>query len=86
MRRSDHIRPHGPQMQTHFANGWGVSIIDFGGRDLELAVLKDGRLHYANPVAQGDTRGWLTEKEVRELTSEVASWSEDQTFPDWEEE
>ena len=73
-------------MQYNFASGWGVSIIDFGGRDLELAVLKDGRLHYANPVAQGDTRGWLTEKEVRELTSEVASWSEDQVFPDWEEE
>lgn len=77
-------------MQTHFANGWGVSIIGFGyGADeglLELAVLKDGRLHYANPISMGDVRGWLTDKEVRELTSEVASWSEDQVFPDWEEE
>ena len=72
-------------MQTHFANGWGVSIVE-SYRGTELAVLRDGVMHYDNSVAQGDTRGWLTDEEVRELTSEVASWSEDQTFPDWEEE
>jgi len=74
--------------KTYFANGWGVSIIEFAfSRGTELAVIgPDGEMHYDNPVAQGDTRGWLTDEEVRELTSEVASWSEDQTFPDWEEE
>ena len=80
----------GHRMQTHFDNGWGVSVIDFGRGSAdglsELAVLKDGELHYENPVANGDTRGWLTDEEVRKLISEVASWSEDQTFPDWEEE
>mgnify|MGYP000043965239 CR=1 FL=1 len=82
-------RPYGPQMsKTYFANGWGVSIIEFAfSRGTELAVIgPDGEMHYDNPVAQGDTRGWLTDEEVRELTSEVASWSEDQTFPNWEEE
>lgn len=77
-------------MQLNFANGWGVSIIDFGyGAEeglSELAVLKDGRLHFENPVARGDVRGWLTDDDVGELTSEVKSWSPDQTFPEWEEE
>lgn len=77
-------------MQLNFANGWGVSIIDFGyGAEeglSELAVLKDGRLHYANPVSMGDVRGWLTDDEANKLASEVESWSPDQTFPEWEEE
>tara|TARA_Y100000589_G_scaffold41516_1_gene34890 strand:+ start:287 stop:541 length:255 start_codon:yes stop_codon:yes gene_type:complete len=77
-------------MQLNFANGWGVSIIDFGyGSDeglLELAVLKDGHLHYANPVAQGDVCGWLTGDEADKLASEVESWTQDQVFPDWEDE
>ena len=62
-------------MQLNFANGWGVSIIDFGyGSDeglLELAVRKDGRLHYANPVSMGDVRRWLTDDEANKLASEV---------------
>ena len=77
-------------MQLNFANGWGVSIIDFGyGADeglLELAVLKDGNLHYANPVSMGDVRGWLTAERANDLASEVQSWTQDQTFPDWEDE
>ena len=77
-------------MQYNFANGWGVSIIGFGyGADeglLELAVLKDGHLHYANPVSMGDVRGWLTAERANDLASEVQSWTQDQTFPDWEDE
>ena len=76
--------------RLNFANGWGVSIVEFGyGSDeglLELAVLKDGKLHYANPVAQDDVCGRLTEDEVSKLISEIESWSNDQTFPEWEEE
>jgi hypothetical protein len=37
----------------------------------ELAVLKDGELHYDNPVAKGDVRGYLTEAGVEELGSAV---------------
>jgi len=77
-------------MQYNFASGWGVSIIDYGyGSDeglLELAVLKDGDLHYANPVSMGDVRGWLTDDEAMKLASEVESWTRDQVFPDWEDE
>ena len=72
-------------MQTKFANGWGVSIITFGyGSDeglLELAVFDlNGRIHYDNPVANGDVVGWLTEAEADALAKEVASWRPDQ-FP-----
>lgn len=77
-------------MQYNFANGWGVSIIDFGyGSDeglLELAVLKDGNLHYANPVSKGDVCGWLTNDEAIKLASEVESWAQGQVFPEWEDE
>jgi hypothetical protein len=74
-------------MQLNFANGWGVSIIDHAfSRGLELAVLKDGRLHYANPVACGDTQGWLTDEQVEQLVAEVSSWKQDQIFPEWEDE
>ena len=72
-------------MQTHFANGWRVSIIcsefSYGGKDglFELAVLdKNGRLHYDNPVSNGDVCGWLTEAEAQALADEVASWQPDQ--------
>ena len=77
-------------MRLNFANGWGVSVIDFGyGAEeglSELAVMKGGRLHYANPVARGDVRGWLNDEMVAALITKVESWSPDQTFPGWEEE
>lgn len=74
-------------MQLNFANGWGVSIIEHAfSRGIELAVLKDGNFHYANPVACGDTQGWLTDEQVDQLVAEVSSWKQDQVFPDWEDE
>ena len=65
---------------THtFPNGWGVSVITgygaYGG--LELAVLRDGDLHYDNPVALGDVRGYLTEDAVEALMAEIESWPDD---------
>lgn len=60
-----------------FGNGYGASVIknpcSYGSdEDLwELAVLKDGGIHYENPVAQGDVRGWLTDKEVNELLRQI---------------
>lgn len=80
-------------MRMHFENGWGVSIIcnsfSYGGNEglSELAVLdKDGRLHYANPVAKGDVRGWLDDDLVAALVAKVESWKPDQVFPEWEDE
>tara|TARA_Y100000034_G_C6847563_1_gene384093 strand:+ start:825 stop:1064 length:240 start_codon:yes stop_codon:yes gene_type:complete len=76
--------------EYNFENGWGVSIIDWGyGGDeglSELAVLRNGEMHYANPVSCGDVRGWLTDDEVTTLMEQVRSWKPDQTFPKWEEE
>ena len=66
-----------------FNNGYGASVIkthfSYGvEEDLwELAVLKDGHLHYDNPVAQGDVRGYLTDKEVNELLREIESFKEE---------
>ena len=53
-----------------FDNGWGVSVVKgpytYGGdKDLyELAVWKDEKLHYDNPVAKGDVVGYLREEDV----------------------
>lgn len=58
-----------------FDNGWGVSVITGGYGDeekpYELAVLLNGSLHYDNPVAEGDVRGYLTEEDVTELMKQV---------------
>ena len=63
-----------------FANGFGASVIknaySYGGRDdlWELAVLKNGQLHYDNEVAQGDVRGFLTDEEVNELLRQIENF------------
>lgn len=69
----------GIQSINHFPNGWGVSIIQspysFGG-DVgmyEIAVLRDGEIHYDNKISNGDVIGWLTEEKVEEIISEVQS-------------
>ena len=65
---------------------------------LELAVIKaaegnknnsvreDWYLHYKNPVAEGDVVGHLTADEVIKLAKEIASWTKDQKWEDYEEE
>ena len=56
--------------REQFDNGWGVSVVrgpyTYGGdKDLyELAVWKDGTIHYDNPVAKGDVVGYLREEDV----------------------
>jgi hypothetical protein len=53
-----------------FENGFGVSVVQspytYGGdRGLyELAVIKDGDIHYDNPVAKGDVVGYLRPEDV----------------------
>jgi hypothetical protein len=61
----------GVMSRIQFDNGYGVSVVktpySYGGdRGLyELAVLdSDGRLHYDNPVANGDVVGYLREEDV----------------------
>lgn len=53
-----------------FDNGYGVTVVKgpytYGGEKglYELAVWKDGEIHYDNPVAKGDVVGYLREEDV----------------------
>ncbi len=67
-------------MKTTFDNGFGVSVVTDGyGSDeglLELAVItEEEELHYNNEVAEGDVRGYLTQKDVDRLTQEVKQFA-----------
>ena len=67
----------GVQARMEFDNGFEVSVVKgphtYGGDKglYELAVFKDGELHYDNPVADGDVRGYLSEEEVSNLMLEI---------------
>lgn len=70
------------QATMDFDNGFGVSVV-FGeifysnGVDTyELAVMKDGELHYDNPVANGDVCGYLKKTELMKLINEVANFKD----------
>lgn len=68
---------NGIKSRIHFDNGYGASVVkheySYGGKEnlYELAVLYDGDIHYDNPVANGDVRGYLTENEVTNLLIEI---------------
>ncbi len=70
----------GEQAVLNFANGYGVSVV-FGnifysnGIDTyELAVLKNDKLDYDNPVADGDVRGHLKKDELMDLINQVKNY------------
>jgi hypothetical protein len=71
----------GVQARVAFPNGYEVSVIQgpssYGGPEglYELAVLKEGHLHYDNSVAKGDVRGYLSEDEVEKLIAEVEAFT-----------
>jgi hypothetical protein len=62
--------PYNEWARVYFDNGWGVSVVrgphTYGGENglYELAVLKDGHLHYENEMAKGDVVGWLRPEDV----------------------
>jgi hypothetical protein len=68
-----HPMGSGVQALIEFENSYGASVVRTpytygGGKGLyELAVFKDGEIHYDNPVAEGDVHGYLTEADVTEL-------------------
>lgn len=78
------LDPFGIHYVFEFKNGFGASVVknnwSYGQeQDLwELAVLKNGGLHYDNPVAKGDVRGYLTDKEVNNLLREIEKFKEAQ--------
>jgi hypothetical protein len=68
----------GVRCRVQFPNGYGASIVrhnySYGGREglYELAVLdQDGQIHYDNPIANGDVRGYLKPEEVTELLKQI---------------
>ena len=56
--------------REEFDNGFAVTVVmgpyTYGGEKglYELAVWKDGEIHYDNPVAKGDVVGYLREEDV----------------------
>ena len=67
----------GIKARIYFDNVYGASVVShtmsYGGKKglYELAVLKDDELHYANPIADGDVRGFLTEDAVSDLLIQI---------------
>jgi hypothetical protein len=67
----------GKKCRIQFDNGYGASVVShtfsYGGKIglYELAVLKDDELHYDNPIADGDVRGYLTEEAVTKLVNQI---------------
>jgi len=67
----------GVQARMDFDNGWGVSVVrssfTYGGKDglYELAVFKDGHIHYDNPIANGDVIGYLKPEDVTEVMEKI---------------
>lgn len=67
----------GKMSRIYFDNGYGASVVShtfsYGGKEglYELAVLFNDELHYDNPVAGGDVRGYLTEEEVSDLLIQI---------------
>jgi hypothetical protein len=65
-----HPMGQGILAREEFTNGWGITTVKtpytYGGdRGLyEIAVWKDGEIHYDNPVAKGDVVGYLREEDV----------------------
>ena len=66
----DHPINDGVIAKMEFDNGFGVSVVQspysYGGdRGLyELAVWKDGEIHYDNKIANGDVVGYLRPEDV----------------------
>ena len=60
----------GVHARLEFHNGFGISVVKgphtYGGnRGLyELAVFKDGEIHYDNKVANGDVVGYLRPEDI----------------------
>jgi hypothetical protein len=68
---------NGVKSRIVFENGFGASVVkhnySYGGKEglYELAVLFEDEIHYDNPIAAGDVRGYLTEEEVTDLLTQI---------------
>jgi hypothetical protein len=74
------IHEDGIISRLEFENGYGVSVVrheaSYGyDRGLyEMAVLKDGDIHYDNPIANGNVVGWLREEDVSDAMMIIQKW------------
>ena len=63
--------------RLEFDNGWSVSVVKgqytYGGDKglYELAVFKDGEIHYDNDVANGDVVGYLRPEDVTDVMIKI---------------
>ena len=63
--------------RLEFDNGWSVSVVKgqytYGGDKglYELAVFKDGEIHYDNDVANGDVIGYLRPEDVTDVMEKI---------------
>lgn len=76
-------RLNGVRYEFTFENGYGASVVKSSdgsyGHEFdmwELAVLKGGKIHYDNEVANGDVRGWLYDNEVNDLLEKIEKFGE----------
>jgi hypothetical protein len=75
------FKPHpmgaGIIARQEFANGYEVTVVKseytYGGKQglYELAVWKDGKIHYDNSVANGDVVGYLRPEDVTDAMAVV---------------
>ena len=79
--RSDLNARFSERIEVRFGNGFGASVVrgrfTYGGPEglFEMAVLDDaGELHYHNPVADGDVKGWLGTEDVLRLLNEISTF------------
>ncbi len=74
------IHEDGIISRIEFDNGYGVSVVrheaSYGNdRGLyEMAVLKDGDIHYDNVIAKGDVVGWLRDEDVTDAMMIIQKW------------
>jgi hypothetical protein len=70
LRFNTHPMGVGVLARMDFDNEYGVSVVKtpytYGGDNglYELAVFKDGDIHYDNPIANGDVVGYLRPEDV----------------------
>lgn len=62
----------GQQVIVWFVNGYGASVINDGGRGVELAVLDGDDITYDTPVTN-DVLGWLTPETLEQSLREIAA-------------
>ncbi len=73
--------PNGFQARMEFENGYGISVVRFGGfsgfasytdndQEWEVAVMKDGRVCYDTPVTD-DVIGHLTDEKVTKVMKQI---------------